>query len=287
MYAAVLTAIVLNIAIATAAAVVLVRLARYELFSLAAMFGTGAYVYGVLTVHSAWSIPAATSGALIAGAALGLAVYWLGARLGDGELLATSLSLQLSFQALLTAWVPVTGGPTGLPRLPRLVETPLELVAVESTILLIIVLSYQAARQYGLIGAVVLAFSAESLAQSTAIYTTRYRIVAVCLASVILAAAGTLQVQISGVASPESFGMSLSLSLYLAAIFMGPRVDLLSAFAASAIFVLLPEAFRSLGMATATSVAIRDIALGAFLVLAASSIARNSRGRSQVARDAA
>jgi len=139
----------------------------------------------------------------------------------------------------------------------------------------------------GLIGAALLSFCSDRLAQSSGIKTSAFRLAVTAFAAFILACGGMFQVQTTGTASPEAFGVGLTLTLYLAVIFMGSRIDFATAFATSAIFALLPEAFRLFGIATATSVAIRDLLLGGFLVFAAAAISRQSRGRMQASRDIA
>lgn len=86
----------------------------------AAFFGLGAYGSAVLTTRLAWSPWLAM---VIAAAGTGLLAYLIGIpifRLRGHYLAMATLGLGAIVEIVMNEWRPVTGGPTGLPGIPRL-----------------------------------------------------------------------------------------------------------------------------------------------------------------------
>jgi branched-chain amino acid transport system permease protein len=215
---------------------------RAGLFSLAtAGFGSiGAYAGAILGMRYGVSLWLALSAAIIVAVASGLLLALPLARLrGHFQAVATVgfveivVSLALYFDGL-------TGGPSGINGIPKLIGTVELILAVIAVAALCAVIdrtgvgrAFAAIRQDDLV------------ARSLGISVTRYHRLAFALSAAIAGLAGCLAAFNTYTIEPQQFGFGL-LTLALGAVILGGRGSVVGPIVGTTIFVLLPELARPL-----------------------------------------
>jgi branched-chain amino acid transport system permease protein len=189
----------------------------------AAFFGLGAYASAVLTTRLGWSpwvaMAAAAAGTGLVAQAIGTPVF----RLRGHYLAMGTLAFGALVHIVMTEWKDVTGGPTGLPGIPRL--------AVGS-----FVLSGDRAYYYLVWGAAIVALAialnlvnsrvgralrairdSEPAAESLGVDVARYKTLALVISAVYASLAGSLYAHYMIFVNPTAFDFGVSVRLVLMA----------------------------------------------------------------------
>ena len=189
----------------------------------AAFFGLGAYTSAILTTRLGWSpwvaMAAAAAGTGLVAQAIGTPVF----RLRGHYLAMGTLAFGAIVHIVMTEWKEVTGGPTGLPGIPRL--------AIGS-----LVLSGDRAYYYLVWGAAIVALAialnlvnsrvgralrairdSEPAAESLGVDVARYKTLALVISAVYASLAGSLYAHYMIFVNPTAFDFGVSVRLVLMA----------------------------------------------------------------------
>lgn len=191
-----------------------------------AAFGVGAYVAAIVTTRYGWPIIGALPLGAAAGLLLGLIMGAPASRIGLIGLAMTSLGYTVVFGDLTTG-LTITGGPSGIPNIQgRLIPG----VGVIGPAAIFIVVLTVATATYALCWSIRSSHWGRSCiavknndigAAALGISPYRHRVVGFGIGSAIGAVGGVLYVYVTGVVSPDSFGISLSLMFLLMVVIGG------------------------------------------------------------------
>lgn len=210
------------------------------LFSLgqAAFMAIGAYVAGVLVVNYHLSFPLAVIVALIIGLLTGLIVGLPTIRLRRDYISLVTLGFGEAIAALLNESVNVTGGATGLSGVPQVTTFPIALIS--AVVCIFLVRNFK----YSKFGRQAIALRSDELAaKSMGINSTRVKMTAFLLASVLTTYAGVLYVFYTTYVDPSMFGWTQSAE-WIIMVFFGGINSLTGSIFAAAFLTALPEALR-------------------------------------------
>ncbi len=187
----------------------------------AAFFGLGAYGSGILTVHFGWSPWIAL---VIAALLTAVVAYLIGIpifRLRSHYLAMGTLAFGAIVTIVMNEWRLYTGGPTGLPGIPRLT---LGAIPIKSDIAyyylawgtaiigLIIALNLVRSRFGRALRAI---HDSEPAAQSLGVDVTRHKLVALVISAIYARVAGSLYAHYIIFISPNAFDFGVSVRLVL------------------------------------------------------------------------
>ncbi len=252
-------------AIAALGLQVMVGLAGQLSLGHAAFVGIGAYTAVILETRFGASFPFACAGAVGLSTLAGLLMAQL-IRLSGIYFKIATFGFGIIVHQVLSNWVPVTGGTTGLRGIPPVAfaghaaTTRLELFVVEMVALTLV---------YGLLlrlthGRIGRAFRAigqnETAARSIGIPTDRYRMAAITIGCAVAGLGGAFLPHVFRFVSPESFTWHESVVL-LIMITIGGLGSLPGAIIGAALMVVLPEYLREFAQ-------YKMLAYGVLLILA-------------------
>jgi branched-chain amino acid transport system permease protein len=214
-------------------------------FGQVAMFATGAYVAGALSVHGHTDLVLALVMATLGAGVVGLISGLPGLRLNLWALAVTSFFLVLLLPQTITALEKWTGGPVGLLGIttPTLFGAP---VTFEQLLILTVIVTFLwLAVARNLVRSRV-GLAMQSLRESTALAEAlgvsvyRLRVQAYIVGSLPAGAAGVFYCYLNSYISPEAFTLQLMIA-FLAASVIGGSASIWGAPLGAAILVLGPE----------------------------------------------
>jgi branched-chain amino acid transport system permease protein len=217
----------------------------------AAFFGLGAYGSGILTVRFGWSPWIALLFAALLTAAI---AYFIGIpmfRLRSHYLAMGTLAFGAIITIVMNEWKVYTGGPTGLPGIPRLTlgTVPIKsdvayyYLAWGTTILgLIIALNLVRSRFGRALRAI---RDSEPAAQSLGIDTGRYKLATLVISAIYASVAGSLYAHYIIFISPTAFDFGVSVRLVLM-VAVGGLASIWGAPFGTAAVILLTMALREI-----------------------------------------
>jgi len=189
----------------------------------AAFYGLGAYGSAILTVRLHWSpwlaLPAAAALTAVIAFLFGLPIF----RLRGNYLAMGTLAFGFIVHIVMSEWKKYTGGPTGLPGIPRLTiaGVPLKsdlvyyyLVWAVALLTLILGLNIVNSRFGRALRAI---HASETAAQSLGVAVGRYKLLAFVTSAVFASVAGSLYAHYMIFISPGAFDFSTSVRLVLMA----------------------------------------------------------------------
>jgi branched-chain amino acid transport system permease protein len=223
-------------------------------FAQVAFFGIGGYTSALLSVHFGCSIfVGALSGGILA-TLLGLIIGYTSLRLSRHAFAIVSLSLALLCLIVSRDWVSLTRGPMGIPGLSAPVVTlpGLGRVSLDSPTafyhlmllysLVVLALVYRLVQSR--IGRAFVAIKLnQSLAESQGIDPLRYRLLALCISSLITGIVGGFYVFHLTIVDPSIFDFYYTEAMLIMVITGGPG-SFWGVLAASAAFSLIPDLLR-------------------------------------------
>jgi len=239
----------------------------------AAFFGLGAYGSAILTVHFQWSpwLALPFSGAVTACIAYGIALPIF--RLRGPYLAMGTLAFGEIVFIVLNEWKGITGGPSGLPGIPRLsigalvLKSDLSyyyLVWIVVLIALVLALNIVNSRVGRALRAV---RDSEAAAESLGVRTSDYKVQALVVSALYASLAGSLYAHYLIFISPTAFDLDVSVRLVLMAAVGGLASVWGAPFGAAAV-LLLSLGLRELltVISPASSGEVQIVAYGILLV---------------------
>ncbi|MDT0307331.1 branched-chain amino acid ABC transporter permease [Streptomyces sp. DSM 44917] len=216
-----------------------------------ALMGIGAYLTAILVHHQSWSYLAAVPAAALACAVLGALLGVPALRIRGLYLALVTLSLAIALPPVLKRFKDLTGGPLGItPRPPDLLLGGL--TAAQSTYL-VAALGLTAV----MAGAVALGRSApgrrfaavkasDAMAAACGIPVAQTKIVAFAISSFLAGAGGALYLTVVGTVTPDTFTVTLSITLLTGAVVGGLHSGA-GAVVGALFFVFVPDVTAGLG----------------------------------------
>lgn len=218
----------------------------------ATLMAIGGYTTAFLTTR--YSVPPILG--IIAGMMLAIVfAYLVGSvvlRLVKWFLAIATLSIAVITEAVLVGWVRVTGGPSGIVSVPPFSLGGLVFKSIQSFYVLtwlvtlagwIIALNLANSRIGRAFGAI---NRDEMVAHSLGIDVARYKVFSLMIVSAYAALSGALYVHLLGLASPNSFSISVSFQIMMASI-LGGIGTIYGVFLAAPLLKFLPEILAKSG----------------------------------------
>jgi branched-chain amino acid transport system permease protein len=239
-----------------------------------AFYGLGAYGSAILTTRLGWSpwlaVPAAAGITALAALLFGLPTF----RLRGHYLAMGTLALGFIVELVLNEWKAYTGGPTGLPGIPRftIAGEPLRtdrvyfyLVWACALVALLLGLNLVNSRWGRALRAI---RASEQAAQSLGIDVARFKLLAFIVSAVYASVAGSLYAHYMIFVSPTAFDFSVSVRLVLMVV-VGGLASIWGAPLGTALVLLLTLALREImpALIGKASGELEIIAYGALLVI--------------------
>lgn len=238
----------------------------------AAFYGIGAFASSILMVRMGWDYLPATVVAVAVTAATATAIGLLALRLREEFFVLATLAFQLIIGSILYNWIDVTGGPYGLPGIPRptflgtrLDSPALFLVFSLTVAVVVVVLYWQLTRSP--YGRVLRAIRDDHLAV-TVLGKNVYLIEvgAFVISAGLAAVAGTVWATWAAYIDPTSFGVDEAIFL-LAVVVIGGLGSVWGPVLGASFMVLLPEVLRLGGTPDAYAPNVQQLVYGMILVL--------------------
>ena len=239
----------------------------------AAFYGVGAYVSTLLAMKAGWSFLPALGVSVIAVALLSLIVGLPSLRLkGDFFVLAT-LGFQVIVFSLFYNLTDLTGGPYGIPGIPRPSVLGLRVTTVPGFVLLgavmaalVFLLHWQLTRSpYG--RALRAVRDDELAAIALGKDAARLRVTAFVISASVASVAGALYASYFTYIDPTSFGLDEAIFI-LAVVIIGGTGNARGPLVGALIMVALPEIVRFLPIPDVAAANVRQILYGLALILA-------------------
>jgi branched-chain amino acid transport system permease protein len=214
----------------------------------AAFYGIGAYASALVALNWHFPFPAAALAAMLVAGLCGLALGLPTLRLKEDYLAIVTLGFGVIID-LVFLNLDITGGPDGLPGIPRPsffglnFKAPwLYLVLVSVAVILVLILTYRLVDSYH--GRALKAIrDHEITAQVMGINTPAYKVFIFTLAAALAGLAGSLYAHYITFINPESFGLHTSI-LILAMAVLGGMGSIAGSVLGAVILTILPELLR-------------------------------------------
>jgi branched-chain amino acid transport system permease protein len=214
----------------------------------AAFYGLGAYASALVSLNWHFPFPAAALTAMLVAGLCGLALGLPTLRLKEDYLAIVTLGFGVIVD-LVFLNLDITGGPDGLPGIPRpnfwgmSFQNPWHyLILVIVCLILVLAVTYRLVDSYH--GRALRAIrDHEVTAQVMGINTPAYKIVIFTLAAALAGLAGSLYAHYITFIDPESFGLHTSI-LILAMVVLGGMGSIPGAALGAVILTILPELLR-------------------------------------------
>lgn len=238
----------------------------------AALYGVGAYVAALLALKAGCGFVLATVCAAAAAGLVGVVVAAPSLRMHDDYFVLATFAFQVIAFSVMNNWVEVTGGPMGLPGIPRpeifgiTVSTHLQFLALVGVIALLSVLMVRRIVTSPF-GRVLRAIREDEVfAQSLGKSVTRYKLLVFIIGGSLAAVAGSLYAHYITFIDPTSFTVQESIFM-LAIVIVGGTGSIAGSVVGAVLLVSAPEALRFLGMPSGVAANLRQVAYGVLLVL--------------------
>jgi len=220
----------------------------------AGLFGTGAYVSGVLARAGTLDpLSAIAAGSLGAGA-VGFMLSYPAGRVREVYLAMMTLGFGMVFYELIREWQDVTGGVMGLSGVPSVVLRNLKLLGVRVdagdylrfvlivTLLLLLILRNVSQSR---LGRSMVAVQANAVAAaSIGISPSATKRLAYCISGVVAGLAGALYAHLVGYLGPDSFGLPRSIEVLVISI-VGGLGSIAGQVLSAIAFTVLPERLQA------------------------------------------
>ena len=239
----------------------------------AAFLGLGAYTAGLITVRLGLPLPVDLIAAALLTAVTGWVMGGWVVRLKADYLVLGTFAIQITAFELFLNWSEVTGGAQGLrgvprPDLPGLgpMNTPGQFLVLAGPIAIVAFwLCFRiSASPFGRL--LRLVRDDEVLAMSLGKNSLAAKRVVFSFSAALAGLAGALEARYLGFVQPFEFGAIASI-LVLAAVIVGGAGTRLGPVAGAALFVLMPELLRQLGLPGPAIGNLRQVAFGALLIV--------------------
>jgi branched-chain amino acid transport system permease protein len=219
-----------------------------------AFFGIGAYACALLVLRTGLSFWLALPLAAFGTAALGLVISIPALRLRGHYLAMLTLAFSVIVSQVLTNWVGLTRGPSGLVNIPWPDPLPLGpfTVTIDGrenyyafvVIVTTVMIFFARAIQHSRLGMSLMAIREDEVAAEIMGIDTRLcKMLAFALSGLFGAIAGGLYAHYAKILTPDEFGIVASVNVLLMLI-IGGSGSVVGAITGAAVFTILPEALR-------------------------------------------
>ena len=238
----------------------------------AAFYGVGAYAVALLALRFAAPVWLTVPAALLAAGALGLIVAWPGLRVRDDYFVIATFAFQIIVFSVMNNWVGLTGGPLGLPGIPRpelfgwVVNEHWEfLVVVAVAAGATVFICWRLVRSP--FGRVLRALREdEGCAAAVGKPVARFKSTVCVVGGAMAAVGGCLYAYYITFIDPTSFTVMESIFI-ISIVIVGGAGSLRGAALGAVVLVVLPEALRFVGLPNAVAANLRQIFYGLLLIL--------------------
>ncbi len=238
----------------------------------AAFYGVGAYAVALLALRFAAPVWLTVPAALLAAGALGLIVAWPGLRIRDDYFVIATFAFQIIVFSVMNNWVGLTGGPLGLPGIPRpelfgwVVNEHWEfLVVVAVAAGATVFVSWRLVRSP--FGRVLRAIREDEVfAAAMGKNVARFKSTVFVVGGAMAAVGGCLYAYYITFIDPTSFTVMESIFI-ISIVIVGGAGSLRGAVLGAVVLVVLPEALRFVGLPNAVAANLRQIFYGLLLIL--------------------
>ncbi|MBX5469693.1 MAG: branched-chain amino acid ABC transporter permease [Thermoleophilaceae bacterium] len=237
----------------------------------AALFGVGAYTYGVLTVKHGVPLLLACLAAVVACALVSALIAAPSLRVSGDYFVVASLGAQVVISDVLSNWDGVTGGPAGLPGILRPVIAGVDFSSDDSFLLLVAVISCLTVAVCAWVvrspfGRTLHALRDDELAAAAmGKPTRRVKIIVATFAGGVAGLAGVLYSQYFFFLSPDTFVLSNSITV-ITMVVIGGMYTVTGSALGAAVILLLPELLKELDLEPSTAAALQQMIFGALLI---------------------
>lgn len=238
----------------------------------AALFGVGAYVGAVMALD--WHTPFLLnmSCAALAGAAIGSVIALPSLKIRDDYFVIATFAFQVMLHGLCKNLISLTGGPMGLPGIPRPticgwnVSSHYEFLLLACCLLILITVITRRITSSPF-GRVLQAIREDEVfAQSAGKDVARAKVLVFALSSAMAATAGYLYACYITFIDPTSFTVMESI-LFVSMVIIGGAGSFGGPFIGAFVIVILPETLRFMGLPNSVAANVRQIIFGGLLVV--------------------
>jgi branched-chain amino acid transport system permease protein len=237
----------------------------------AAVYGTGAYVSGIVAVRVGEGFFGGLLLALLAGAIICPLLAYISLRVSDEALVLVTLAFQLIWSELIVNLAEITGGPMGLRGITNSQVFGLALdssgggllVAAIFFLLTLLVSARTEASPFG--RALRAARESPEFLATCGKESTKIKAQAFSLAGMLAAGAGCLYARHAGYISPGSFEVGESIKM-VTALILGGLDSRKGPIAGAIVLIGLPEALRFLGLSGPLAANLNQVIYAAILI---------------------
>ncbi|MCG2756995.1 MAG: branched-chain amino acid ABC transporter permease [Desulfobacteraceae bacterium] len=238
----------------------------------AAFYGVGAYVAALMALefHSPFLVNIVC--AVILSGLLGALVGIPSLRIRDDYFVIATFAFQVITFSVMNNWVSFTGGPMGLPGIPRpaifgwKITTHYDFLIV-ILVLCIIILWISHKIVTSPFGRVLKAVREDEIfAQAMGKNVASYKVLIFVIGAGMASVAGVMYAYYISFIDPTSFTIMESI-LIISIVIIGGAGNIWGSVLGAAVLVILPEALRFLGMPSSIAANMRQIIYGALLVI--------------------
>lgn len=238
----------------------------------AAFYGIGAYAYALLASKFAIPFIPAMLGAIAITAVLALLIGFPALRFRGDMFVFVTLGFQMIVFVILYNWVDLTGGPYGIPGIPRpsffgfdVNNTGEYLILIAAANLILLPLVFALYRSpFGL--TLKALREDERASASLGIHGFLHFLQAMVLSAAFVAVPGALYAAYVTYIDPTSFSLQESI-FQVSILLLGGSGNRKGPFVGVVIMLLLPEALRFLGLPDAVAPNVREIIYGSMLII--------------------
>ena len=238
----------------------------------AALFGIGAYVAAILSLEAGLGFITGLAAAVCAGAISGVVLSLPSTRARRDYFVLATFAFQIVVTALMRNWTELTGGPMGLPGIPRpviagvAISTPLAFMLLATALCLCSVAVSMRISRSPMGRALRAVRDDEVFARSLGKDVTRLKLTVFGVSGGLAGAAGALYAHYVTFIDPTTFTVMESI-LVLAAVIVGGAGTVAGPWVGIVILIALPEALRFVGLPAAAAANIRQMLFGSLLII--------------------
>jgi len=238
----------------------------------AAFYGIGAYVSALMAINLGAPFFINLAGAMLCAGIVSAIVVVPTLHIKGEYLAIVTFSFQIIVYSVFRNWSVVTGGPMGIPAIPRPVilgvtlNTPLEFLLLAIPVLLSVV-GISLWISHSPFGRVLKGIREdELLAVSLGKFTARFKTQAFTLSAMLAASAGCLYAHYITFVDPSTFTIMESIFI-LSLVVIGGAGSVWGPLLGAAVLVILPEVLRFLGLPSHYGGNVRQIVYGSLLIV--------------------
>jgi branched-chain amino acid transport system permease protein len=238
----------------------------------AAFYGVGAYVAALMALRIGGNFWFNVICAIVLAALLGLLVGIPGLRIRGDYFVIATFAFQTIVFSILNNWVSFTGGPMGLPGIPRPEPLGWEITShVEFLVLvgMFSLVTILVARRLvnSPFGRVLLAIREDEIfTESLAKNVTGFKVTVFMIGAGLAAVAGVMYAYYISFIDPTSFTVMESIFI-ISIVIIGGTENLWGPVVGAAVLVTLPELLRFVGMPNSIAANVRQILYGGLLIV--------------------